>query len=87
MELATTTHSVQEAGNVPAGTLFVSSQRVRRRHQSARTMFRRLLAAVVNGSEHPCWRSHDAFTHLALLPPREVNRLLDSGRVTRKGER
>jgi hypothetical protein len=57
------------------------SQRVA---SSPRTIFRRLLTAIVNGSDHPCWQTHNASTQLALLPPREQNRLLNSGRVTRK---
>lgn len=65
-------------------TLAVRSQRVYRNNSSARTMFRRLLVAVVNGSDHPCWRTNDAWCQLALLPPREQIRLLDSGRVTTK---
>jgi hypothetical protein len=64
-------------------TLAVRSQRVYRSNSSARTMFRRLLVAVVNGSYHPCWRTNDAWCQLALLPPREQKRVLDFGRVTR----
>jgi hypothetical protein len=66
------------------GTFSVPSQRERRGNPSPRTILRRLLAAIVNGSDHPCWRTMDVSTQLALLPPREQNRLLDSGRLTRK---
>lgn len=66
----------------PTETLAVSSQRVRRQVSWARRAFRRLLAAVANGSDHPCWQTNDVTTQLALLPPRERNRLLDSGRIT-----
>ena len=61
-------------------------QRVRRHNSPVHTIFRRLLTAIVNGSDHPCWQTHDAstLTELALLPPREQNRLLNSGRVTNK---
>ena len=47
-----------------------------------RDAWRRFLVAVVNGSDHACWRATDATTQLGLLPPREQNRLLDSGQVT-----
>ena len=50
----------------------------------ASTIFRRLPTTIVNGSDHACWQTHDASTQPALLPPREQNRLLNSGRVTRK---
>src|SRR5262249_19780548 len=86
MALARTTYPVQGTTNSshPVGTLAIRSQRVRRRNSSARTIFRRLLAAIVNGSDHPCWQTNDASTQLAMLPPRELSRLLDSGRVTTK---
>jgi hypothetical protein len=64
--------------------LAVPFQWVRRHNLPARTIFRRLLTAIVDGSDHPCWQTNDASTQLALLRPREQNRLLDSGRVTRK---
>jgi hypothetical protein len=64
--------------------LAVPSQQVRRRNSSARTIFGRLLAAIINGSDLPCWQTNDASTQLAMLPRRELNRLLDSGRVTTK---
>ncbi len=87
MALARTSYRVW--GSVHAsrtiGTLAVPSQRVRHDSSSARTILRRLLAAIVNGSDHPCWQMNDVSTQLALLPPRDRNRLLDSGRVTRKG--
>jgi hypothetical protein len=65
------------------GPLAVPFQWARRHNSPARTIFRRLLTAIVNGSDHPCWQTHDASTQLALLPRREQKRLLDSGRVTR----
>jgi hypothetical protein len=55
---------------------------LRRDDSSARTIFRRLLAAIVNGSDNPCWQTNDVPTQLALLPPQAQKRLLDSGRVT-----
>ena len=87
MELATTRNPVQDAGNVshPIDTL-VDFPRVRRHTRSVRSTLGQLLTAIVNGSEHPCWRSHDVFAQVALFPPEEASRLLDSGRVTRKGE-
>jgi hypothetical protein len=86
MALARTSYPVQGTRNAshPIGMLAVRAQRVCRRNPSARTIFRRLLAAVINGSDHPCWQTNDASTQLAMLPPRELNRLLDSGRVTTK---
>jgi hypothetical protein len=59
----------------------IRPQRVRGYGSSARATLRRLLAAIVNGSDHPSWRTNDALAQLALLPPREQNRLLDAGRV------
>ena len=61
----------------------VPFQWVRRHYSRARTIFKRLLTAIVNGSDHRCWQTHHASAHFALLPPREQKRLLDSGRVTR----
>jgi len=75
------TRSAVHAG----GMLAAPPQGVRRRSWSAPEIFRRLLTAIVNGSDHPCWRTDDASSQLALLPPREINRLLDSGRVVTKG--
>ena len=79
-----TRHSVQGTtfASPSSGALAVPLQRVRRQGPWARKVFRQFLAAVVNGSDHPCWQTTDATTQLALLPPREQNRLLDSGRVT-----
>lgn len=73
-----------EHASHPTQTLPVRSQRVRRQVSWARTALRRFLASVVNGSDHPCWQTNDVTTQLALLPPRERNRLLDSGRATTK---
>jgi hypothetical protein len=72
----------RENASQTLGTPAVPSQWVRRNDASARTIFRRLLAAIADGSDHPCWRTNDLPTQLALLPPREQNRLLSSGRVT-----
>jgi hypothetical protein len=76
MSLAHTSNTVR--------TRAIQSQRARRDESSVRTMFRRLLAAVVQGSDHPCWRTDDAWTQLAVLPHRYQSRFLDSGRVTTK---
>ena len=87
MVLARTSYRVWGTTHAPhaIGSPAVPSQRVQRPHNSsACTMFRRLLAAIVNGSKHPCLQTSDAWTQLGLLPPREQNRLLDSGRVTRE---
>jgi hypothetical protein len=83
---ASTSYRAQGTKHVShtSGPLAVPFQWVRRHNLPARTIFRRLLTAIVNGSDHPCWQTNDASTQLALLPPREQNRLLDSGRVTRK---
>ena len=48
---------------------------------SAGSTLRRLQAAIVNGSDHPCWRQFDATTSLALLPAREQDRLLGAAHV------
>jgi hypothetical protein len=86
MALASTSYPVQGTKHAShtLGTLAVPSQRVHRQDPWARKVFGRLLAAVVNGSDHPCWQTNDVTTQLALLPQREQNRLLDSGRVTTK---
>jgi hypothetical protein len=63
------------------GTVAIRPQRLRSHGSAARATFRRLLAAVISGSDHPCWRTYDASAALAMLPPREQNRLLDSGLV------
>lgn len=86
MALARTSYSVQgtKYASHTIGTLAIPSQRLRRDNSSARTIFRRLLAAIVNGSDHPCWQTTAVATQLSLLPPRDQNRLLDSGRVTSK---
>ena len=86
MALAKTSYPQQgtRKASPPVGMLAVPRQPVRRRNRSAPKIFGRLLTAIVNGSDHPCWRTNDASSQLALLPPREINRLLDSGRVTRK---
>jgi hypothetical protein len=81
MALARTSNRVWRTSRT-VGTLTVRSERVRRQRWSARTIFRQFLAAVVNGSDHPSWRTSDVSTHLALLQRREQDRLLDSGRVT-----
>jgi hypothetical protein len=64
--------------------LAVPRRRLRRRAWSTRKIFGRLLTAIVNGSDHPCWQTNDELTQLAVLPPRAINRLLDSGRVATK---
>jgi hypothetical protein len=64
-------------------TVTIRRQRGRGYGSSMRAALRRLLAAVVNGSDHPCWRTSDALAQLALLPARDQNRLLDSGLVPR----
>jgi hypothetical protein len=86
MTLTRTSDPVQGTRHIShtSEALAAPSQRVRRGTSLARTIFRRLLATIVNGSDHPCWRTDDVWTRLALLPPRERNRLLDSGRVTAK---
>jgi hypothetical protein len=86
MALASTRYPVQGTtiASHPTGTVAVPSRRVHRFNQSARKLFGRLLTAIVNGSDHPCWRTPDALTQLALLPSRERKRLLDTGRVTMK---
>jgi hypothetical protein len=76
-------HGTKNASH-PFGTPAVPSQRVRRHNPPARTILGRFLAAIVNGSDHPCWQTSHVSTQHALLPPRERNRLLDSGRVTTK---
>ena len=48
---------------------------------SARSTLRRLQVAIVNGSDHPCWRQFDAATSVALMPAREQDRLLGAGLV------
>ena len=48
-----------------SGPLAVPFQWVRRRNSPARTIFRRLLTAIVNGSDHPCWRSDPASARAA----------------------
>jgi hypothetical protein len=63
----------------------IRSQGLRDHHVAVRA-FRRLLAAIVNGSDHPCWGTDDATARFFLLSPREQNRLLDSGAVTRNRE-
>ena len=40
------------------GPLAVPFQWVRRHNLPARTIVRRLLTAIVNGSEHPSWRTN-----------------------------
>ena len=40
---------------------------------------KRLQAASVTGSDHPCWRQVDTAASFALLPAREQDRLLDAG--------
>ena len=65
------------------GRVATRPQRVSRHGSLVRATFRRLLAAIVNGSDHPCWRTNGASTQLALLPPREQNRLLNSGLVAK----
>ena len=84
MALAWTRHTVQgiDSAPQPVGTLVVPSQRARRATPSAHAIFRRLLAAIVNGSDHPCWRTNDVSAQLAVLPAGDRKRLLDSGRVT-----
>jgi hypothetical protein len=83
MALTSTTSSVQEPMCTahPIGMRAVPWAR-RRMSQAVRAMSRRLLAAIIDGSDYPCWQATEAMTQLALLPPREQNRLLDSGRVT-----
>jgi len=46
-----------------------------------RSTLRRLQVAIVNGSDHPCWRQVDAATSVALLPAREQDRQLSAGLV------
>jgi hypothetical protein len=86
--MAQASTSYRAWGTKPAshtiGPLAVPFQWVHRHNSPARAIFRRLLTAIVNGSDHPCWQTQDAATQLALLPPREQKRLLDSGRVTNK---
>ena len=60
----------------------VDRSRPARRHDLVRAALRRLLSAIVRGSDQPCWRMPDPSAQLALLPPREQNRLLDTGRLT-----
>lgn len=49
--------------------------------RSAARVLRGLQTAIVNGSSDGCWRSVDGASHLALMPTRERERLLDAGRV------
>lgn len=49
--------------------------------RSAAITLGRVRTAIVNGPSDGCWRSVDAATQLSLLPARERERLLASGRV------
>ena len=49
--------------------------------RSAAGILGRLRTAIVNGPTDGCWRSVDAATQLSMLPTRERDRLLASGRV------
>jgi hypothetical protein len=71
--------SLQVTGSV--GTIAVRPRPARSHGSTVRVTLTRLLAAVVNGSDHPSWRTPDPSTQLALLPPREQNRLLETGGV------
>ncbi len=86
MALARTSYLVQGTANAShaIGMLAVRGRQVRPGNWSAPEIFGRLLAAIVNVSDHPCWRTNDVATQLALLAAPYRSRLLDSGRVTRK---
>jgi hypothetical protein len=77
-QMTPTMQALHTAGSVP-----IRPRPVRSHRSSLRVTLRRLHAAVVNGSDNRCWRTPDPSAQLALLPPREQNRLLDSGRVPR----
>ena len=49
--------------------------------RSAAAFLGRMRTAIITGPSDGCWRSIDAETQLSLLPPRERDRLLASGRV------
>ena len=48
---------------------------------SAGRTLKRLQAAIVSGSDHPCWQQVDAATSLALRSAREQDRLFNAGLV------
>jgi hypothetical protein len=56
------------------------ARETRLRLSAGRTL-RRLQAAIVSGSDHPCWRQVDAATSMALRSDRERELLLDAGLV------
>ena len=84
MARTTTSYRATRATPYPIEVLAVPWRRVRRRNWSSLGFLGRSFTAIVNGSDHPCWRTPDAWAQLAVLPSREQNRLLDSGRVTTK---
>jgi hypothetical protein len=65
------------------GTHTVRARRARIRNLSLHARVRRLLASIIDGSDHPCWRTPDPSAQMALLPTREQKRLFDADRVPR----
>ena len=55
----------------------------RRRPVTARAgqLVRSVCAVIAEGSDHPVWRTPDARDRAALLPRRQLDRLLNDGRL------